>query len=390
MKDFNFYFPTQITMGAGRMKELGKICKIHGSKLFVVYDPFLKGSDTVENFRKDFEFNDLPYVEYCDVEPNPRNTSIDEGAAICVKEKCDIVVVVGGGSAMDTAKAIALVAVNGGNCWEYTERQNETVKRPKAKGLPLIVIPTTAGTGSEATCYSVINNPSLKRKCTIINPFLYPTVSIIDPEIMVSVPPELTALTAIDTFAHSFEAYISVKANPASEILSIKSIELFAESIRDVYKNGHDIEARSKMAMSCALGGMAILLVGVTLPHALGQPLGAYTDAPHGGALAACLPQVVEWTIPYCAEKIARISDILSPDAVSGLDVISKAAELPKILRLLYKDLNIDVSFSKYGLKEEEIENFVNFCYTAFKQDIDGHPKPVVRDDVVMLVKKCM
>lgn len=390
MKAFDLYFPTKVLMGEGRIKELGSICKQYGKKVFAVYDPFLEGSDLVKEFRKDFEENGLSYVEYYEVVPNPRNTSIDKGAQLCVKEQCDVVVVIGGGSAIDTAKAIALVAVHGGNCWEYTERQNEEVKRPTTPGLPLIVSPTTAGTGSEATCCSVINNPSLKRKCTIINPVLYPKVSIIDPVLMKTVPASMTALTGLDTFAHAFEAYISKNANQGSEMMSLTSIQLFAESIRDAVKDGSNMEARAKMAAACALGGAAICHSGVVLPHALGQPLSAFTDAPHGGTLAACIPQVIEWTIPYAQDKFAKVAEIMDPKGVEGMDEAQKAAYLPNIMHALYKDLGVDVSFGKYGLKEEDIESFVDLCYTAFKQDIDGHPRPVTRDDVVSLVKKCM
>jgi len=390
MQPFNFYFPTQVMMGPGRIKELGACCKRFSEKAFIVYDPFLKNGALVESIRKDLKASGVSYVEFYDVVPNPRNTTIDAGTEICVKEKCGVVVVVGGGSAIDTAKAIALTAVHGGKCWDYTERQNEEVKRPASKGLPVIVSPTTAGTGSEATCGAVINNLEQKRKCTIINPVLYPDISIIDPELMLTLPSEITALTGLDTFAHAFEAYISKNANPASELLSIASMQYFASSIRQAVNNGGDIEARSAMAMSCALGGLAIFHAGVVLPHALGQPLSAFTDAPHGGTLVACIPQVIEWTIPYAQEKFAKVAEILGPDAVSGMDEAGKAAALPGIMHRLYDDLHIDVSFSKYGLREEDIESMVDLCYTGFKQDIDGHPRPVTREDVVMLVKRCM
>ena len=122
----------------------------------------------------------------------------------------------------------------------------------------------------------------------------------------------------------------------------------------------------------------------------MGQPLSAFTDAPHGGTLVACIPQVSEWTIPYAQEKFAKVAEILGPDAVSGMDEAGKATALPGIMHRLYDDLHIDVSFSKYGLHEEDIESMVDLCYTGFKQDIDGHPRPVTREDVVMLVKRCM
>ena len=390
MKQFDFHFPTQVYLGVGRIKELGARCKEKGTKAFVVYDPFLKDSPLVENIREDLNKNGVSYLEYYDVVPNPRNTSVDEGVELCKKENCEMVIVVGGGSAIDTAKAIALVAVNGGNCWDYTERADEYVRRPQMKGLPLIAAPTTAGTGSEATCGAVINNPAKKRKATIIHRFLYPDVSIIDPELTVTLPAHITALTGLDTFAHAFEAYICKAANPVSDLLAESSIKYFAESIRDAVKDGTNLEARSGMAMSCALGGLAIFHAGVVLPHAIGQPLSALTDAPHGGTLAACIPQIIEWTVPYAQDRFAKVAEILDGERVKDMSEEKKAVELPKILHDLYQDIDVNVSFSGYGLTEDNIEELVDMSYTAFIQDINGHPKPVTREDVVQIVKNCM
>lgn len=390
MKNFNFSFPTQIKFGVGRRAEIAETAAQYGRKAFVVMDPFLKGSETAASLIADMKRHKLETVEYYDVVPNPRNTMIDAGAELCVREKCEVVVVVGGGSAIDTAKAIALVARHGGGCWDYTERQNETVKRPATPGLPVIVSPTTAGTGSEATCGAVINNPQVKRKCTIINHVIYPTVSVIDPELMVSVPPQITALTGIDTFAHAFEAYICANATEISDMMALRSIELFAGSIRQAVKDGRDLEARAKMAMACSLGGAAIFNAGVCLPHAIGQPLSAYTDAPHGGTLAACIPQVIAWSIPYAQDRFAKVASLLDPSEVADLSEAESAARLPDIMKRLYDDLGVDVSFSGYGLKDDDLEDFVDLCFTAFKQDIDIHPKPCSRADVLEVVRMCM
>ncbi len=389
MKEFGINFPVNVIVGAGKLKMLGEISKEYGKKAFLLYDPFLRDSDTIEAIKKDLQENGINFFEFFDVVPNPRNTTIDHGAELCKENECDFVIAIGGGSAIDSAKAIALVMTNGGTCWEYTERQNEDVTRPKNKALPIIVIPTTAGTGTEATPCSVINNPSLKKKCTIINPAIFPTVSIVDPEIMESVPPMLTALTGIDTFAHAFEAYISKNANVWSETVSLKSIELFAKSIRKAVKDGDDMEARAEMAFACTLGGWAIALAGVCMPHALGQPLSAFTDAPHGGTLAACIPQIIEWTLPYAEEKLAKVATIFDPSLI-GLDQKAQAEKLPEIMHELYEDLQIEVSFGGYGLKEEDIPAFIDLAYTAFKQDIDCHPKPATKEDVEMLVRKCL
>lgn len=390
MRSFDFYFPTKMRIGAGRKKELGKIAASYGDKVLLVIDPFLRGSAEHKAMTEDLRNCNVQVTEFSEIVPNPRNTSIDEGVKLCCKENCNLVVAVGGGSTIDTAKAIALTAAYGGNCWDYTERQGENVRRPVKQGLPLIAIPTTAGTGTEATLVSVINNPSEVRKCSIVNPAIYPQVAIIDPELMLTIPPELTALTGIDTFAHAFEAYICTDHNEFSDALALHSMELFSESIRRAVHDGKDVEARSQMAMACALAGAAFSNAGVCLPHALGQPLSAFTDAPHGGTLAACIPQVIEWTIPFAQDRFARVAEILGGKEVQRMNEAEKAAYLPVLLHQLYDDLNVHVSFSGYGLKKESLDAFVDLCFIAYKQDIDHHPRPVTRGDVRQLTLMCM
>lgn len=390
MSAFQFSLKTAIISGEGSLTKIGSICQQYGANAFLVYDPFLKGSDTIDRVTDLLGQQNIQVTEFYDVVPNPRNTTIDRGIEICRKKGCDVVLAIGGGSAIDTAKAIALVAVNGGTCWEYTERQNETVRRPDRPGLPLIAVPTTSGTGTETTNYAVINNPSEKRKCTIITPSVFPNVALIDPQLMTTIPPSITALTGIDTFAHALESYISKNATPVSEMFSLYAIELFAGNIREAVLNGENIEARDKMALACWLAGTAITNAGVTLPHALGQPLGALTDAPHGGTLAACLPQVIEWTLPDCEEKFAKVAEIFDSKGTFPLSTAEKAAQLPKLLRALYRHLSVDVSFGKYGLKESEIDEFVALCHKGFQQDMDAHPKTCTHEDLIALVHACM
>lgn len=390
MKTFNFYFPTEVHVGNGRRKELGKIVADYGKKALAVIDPFLKNSAICQEILDDLESNGVEWVTFFDIVPNPRKNTIDHGISICRQEECDVVVTVGGGSTIDTAKAIALAAVYGGSCWDYTERQGEEVKRPENPGLPLIAVPTTAGTGTETTQAAVINNPEQVRKCSIVNPSVYPKISIIDPVLMRTIPPELTALTGIDTFAHAFEAYICKGQNDFSDALALHAISLFSKSIRRAVKDGDDMEARQMMAMSCSLAGAAFSNAGVCLPHAMGQPLSAFTDAPHGGTLAACIPQIIEWTIPAAQDRLAKVAEVMDMDAVYGKSEEEKAKYLPVLMKELYEDLDVHVTFSGYGLKKEDADAFVDLCFVAFQQDIDNHPKEVTRQDVYDLLMKCM
>jgi alcohol dehydrogenase class IV len=391
MKPFDVFLPVHLVFGAGKIREIGEISKQYGKKAFAVFDPFLKDGSVVKNIRADLKKEGIDMVEFYDVSPNPRYTAMDEGVKICKANACDFVISVGGGSAIDSAKAIAIAVIHGGSCWDYTVRyfEMDKVRKPTTKGLPHIVVPTTAGTGTEATYASVVNNPNLKLKCAILNPIAYPDYGIVDPELMISVPREVTALTGMDAFAHAFETYISNGANPWSEALSLRSIELFVEHIRTAVNEPKNLDARMGMAVSSTLAGAAICQAGLAMPHAIGQPVSALKDAPHGGTLAACIPQIIEWTIPFAQEKFAKVAEIFDP-SISCLGEAEKARKLPESLHQLYKDLDIAPTFGKYGMKEEEIPTAVDLCFGGFQWDLGGHPKPISREDAAEMFRRCL
>jgi len=390
MISFNMYFPVEIMFGAGKIEQMPAICKKFGSKVFAVFDPFLKGSDLASQILKGLKKIGLGYYEFYDVVPNPRHTVIDQGAALCVKQKCDLVMAIGGGSAIDTGKAIALVSTHGGSCWDYTVRHGEKFLKPETPCLPIITAPTTAGTGTEATHISVINNAELKLKAAIINPIIYPKVSIVDPELMISVPKHIAALTGIDTFAHAFESFIANGANEWSRMLALKSMQLFSESFVASVNDSTNITAKSKMALSCTLAGYAFTQSGLCLPHAIGQPVSALTDGPHGGTLAACIPQVIEFTLPHAEADFAVVAQILDPRLNINLPASQKAQKLPDIIKSLYKQTGVTVTYKDYGLREVDIPTVVDLCFSNYLQDAKGHPRAVTKEDVFRIVKRCL
>ena len=372
-----------------KLKNLAKYAGNYGNKAFLAMDPFLKDSEIGESIIKNLKDSGKEVVEYYEIVSNPTTHMIDKGIDLAIQEKCDFVIGVGGGSAIDTAKAVALLVINGGKCWDYTERLGADIVRPEKPGLPLIAVATTSGTGSEATPYCVILNPDLKQKCAIINPKVFPTVSIVDPKLTVSKPPELTALTGIDAFSHAFESCINVNASPFSEMVALESIRLFAANIEEAVKDGTHLGAREGMALCSTFGGMAIAHAGTSVPHALGQPLSGLTNAPHGGSIAACISEVVKWTLPDCEEKFAKAAEIFEP-ALAELATSEKAAKLPEIVDELFERIGVDVSFKEYGLKEEEIEDFCEVVFNSFQIDLKGHPKAYTKEDLVEIVKNCM
>lgn len=389
MKAFQASLPVKLDFEVGAVRRMGDKVAPFGSHVFLMVDPFLEGSELVARITGSFAERGIKVIEFYDIVPNPRHTTIDRAVGLVRDAGCDVVVAVGGGSAIDSAKAVAFVAVHGGACWDYTERLGQPVTRPQSRGLPLLVVPTTSGTGTEATPFAVINNPELGLKCAIVNPFIYPDVALIDPQILVSKPPRLTALTAIDTFCHALEAFISIHATPWVEMVALESIRLFAANAQRCVEYGSDLEARANMAFASTLGGMAIASAGVTVSHALGQPLGAMTDAPHGGTVAASTPHVIRWTLPVAEDKFARVAAILDPSTLS-LPVDERARRLPDIVSTLFTTLGVTETFSSYGLKIEQIDAFAQTVWTSFNQDLACHPKPINNhQEVAEIIKMC-
>ena len=283
MGEYKIDLPVRIVIGPGKLAQIGPAAKELGTRVLLVIDPFLKEGGVLDEIVSALKQADLDPVVFSDIKPNPVCFDVDRGAALCREENCDAIVAVGGGSAIDTAKAIAILAVSGGESWSYIARTDREVSKPKG-ALPLIAIPTTAGTGAEVTLYSVISNPEVREKGCIHNPMIFPKLALIDPELMKSMPPRLTAHTGIDALAHSLESFINVHATPYSDLVARESIRLVARWLPEAVANGENMAARTKMAWAAALGGIAISHAGTTLPHALGQPVSGLVAPPMGAA----------------------------------------------------------------------------------------------------------
>ena len=390
MFEYTIDIPTRVLFGAGKAAQLGDEASKYGKKAFVLMDPFLEGTDTAKKLLNNLSEHGIDYIDRYDVTPNPRNTVVDKLSKECIDEKCDIVIGIGGGSCIDSAKMIGVVAANGEEAWLYTARDNEYVAQPNNPPLPIITLPTTSGTGTEVTCYAVLNNLELETKGVMINRAICPLVSIVDPELTMTVPPQVTALTGIDAFAHAFESYIDKKRTPFSQMIALEAIRLFAKSIRKAVKNGNDVQARSDMSLCSLLAGIAITHCPTVMPHAMGQPLSGLTDAPHGGSIACCICQIIEWTLPYGAEQFAVVAEIFDP-SIKDLSVEEKAAKLPVILKELWDDILTEpVTMSKYGLKESEIERLADNMLVYYTLDLHGHPRMATREDLIGIIKKCM
>ena len=317
---FVFTLPPQILFGAGKLAETGAAVVPYGKRALLVCDPFTVQNGVADRLTASLQTAGVAVHRYCGVVPNPTIESIEAGAEIAREQKCDVIVGLGGGSAMDTAKAIAVAAMHEGSIWPYAMGE----KAVTAKTLPIIAVTTTSGTGSHCTCFSVISNPQTHQKPGMGSPYILPRVAVIDPELMVSAPPALTFATGFDVFCHAVEAYTSKAANPMSDLFAEKALALSIEFLPRVCKNGNDLEARTAMALGDTYAGIAICHAAVSFGHVLAHVLGGhYQDLPHGDALRAIYREVLRVNAPSLPEKhrhIANLLDAGSSDLVAAFD----------------------------------------------------------------------
>jgi len=389
MRKFEVRFPVEVIFGNDEVRQIGKVAKRFGKKAFLAIDPFMEKSGVGEEIRDYLNREGLDSLVYDGIQPNPPCTKIDEAAALAKGEGCDVVIGVGGGSAIDTAKAIAVVVGSGGSSWDYVQRTDHEVAQPTEDTLPIIAVSTTAGTGSEATLYAVLTNPKIKEKSTIINPRVFPRVSIVDPKLTMSMPASLTALTGFDALSHAMESYINVNSNSYSELIALESIKLLFHNLPGAVANDENIEARSRVAWASTLAGMAISHAGTVLPHAMGQPISGLYDAPHGATIAACFARIMEYSFISNLEKFARMAEAMD-ESVRSLPLRQKAEKSIELLDQFSKDIDVDVSFGDYGVQRQDVPQVVEIVLKGFKQDVDAHPRKVSKQEIEKLYYECI
>jgi alcohol dehydrogenase class IV len=320
MSPFEFAPCPRIIFGAGRFAESGTAARQLGQRALVVSDPFCAGNGLTARLRAALTSAGVDSVLFDRVVPNPTTTSVDEAADLARAAQCDCVVGLGGGSSLDTAKGAAVAATHPGGVWDYAIGTKAIDGTP----LPVLAIPTTSGTGSHATCYAVITNPATSQKPGMGSPRILPRTAIVDPELMLTMPAGLTAITGFDAFTHAVEAYTSKAACPLSDLFAERSIELTARHLRSAVRDGRDLEARAGMALADTCAGIAICHAVVSLGHVIAHVIGGhYHDIAHGDALATIYREVLRLNARGEPEKHSRIARTLVPgcdDVVEAFD----------------------------------------------------------------------
>lgn len=387
MEPFACYLP-KIEFGEGGLSKIGRLAAGYGRKAMLTIDPFLDRKGLTQEIVKLLGKEGLSAVVNTDITPNPDCFRADNAGRIAREERCDLVVAVGGGSALDYGKAVAVVAKNEGQAWQFTDRKDHTVLRPD-KVLPVIAVPTTAGTGSEATPFSVLNNPRVHEKSTIVSDKIMPACSIVDPALTYSMPAELTALTGIDVLAHAIESFISVRSNPYGKLTALEAMRIVGRWLPEAVANGDNVEARRNMAWASALGGSAISYIGVALPHTMGQPVGGLKGAPHGAAVAACLVKVMEASFTADFDKFAAVAEALD-GSVASLPLYARAEQSAALVERLFRYINVKVRYRDFGVTEADIDKLVYTATTSYYGDLMCHPKRMDEASLKALYRECL
>lgn len=347
IKPFIFKTAGKIVFGTKSLRKLSEELKAFPKgKVLIVTDENLAKSDIVEDVIKEVERSGREYLVYGEVSPEPRIELVDKASELA--KECALVIGVGGGSSMDVAKGVSVVAVHGGKGRDYIG-----VNRVPGKGLPIVAIPTTAGTGSEVTPTAVFIFDE-RKKGGINSPYIIPDLALLDPELTVSLPPSLTASTGMDALTHALESYVAKASTPMSELFSLEALRLISQNIRLAYADPDNIEAREGMMFGSLLAGIALAHAGVGACHSMSYPLSSFYGIGHGLANAVLIPHVSLYNVIAIPQKYAFVASLLGED-VEKLPVREAAfAVYDALLKLLY-DLNIPTNLISLGVAEEDL-----------------------------------
>lgn len=331
-----FIMPAHVVLGSGAVDQVGAQCQKRGWKnALIVSDKIMQSLGLVDQVQRLLADSGIGSAVFAGVNTEPVVEYVQEGLQIYRDAGCDFVVAVGGGSPIDTAKAVAVLATNPGSIEEY-----KGIGKIAQPGVPLVAIPTTAGTGSEATVYTVITDQKTDVKMLIGSPYLMPTIAIVDPLLTVSSPQGVTAATGVDALVHAIEAYVSVKRQPMTDIFCLSAIELISQNIRQAWSNGNNIEAREKMMLGAMQAGIAFSNSSVALVHGMSRPIGAYFHIAHGVSNAALLAVVTEFSLVGDPQRYADVAAAMG-EPVDGLSLMEAADRSVTAIRRLVRDIRI-------------------------------------------------
>ena len=371
--------------GAGARKELPEVLNRMGlKKALVCTDKGLLKVGTAQKVTEVLDEAGFPYEIYSEIKPNPTVTNVKQGVAAFAEAKADCIIAIGGGSSMDTAKGIGIVTNNP----EFSDIVSlEGVAPTKKKSVPIIALPTTAGTGAEVTINYVIIDEERQAKMVCVDPNDIPAVAIVDPELIYSLPKSLTAATGMDALTHAIEGYITKGAWVMSDMYELQAIKMIAENLPLAVEEPTNPVGREGMALAQYIAAQAFSNVGLGLVHGMAHPMGSLHDIPHGVANALLLPTIMEFNMPKCIEKYGVIAKTMGVDT-TGMTPEQAAQAAVDAVKALSVRVGIPQTLTELGIKEEDIpalaaQAIADVC-------TPGNPRDVTEEEIKELYKKVL
>lgn len=377
---FNYFCKSNITFGCGSVAKLPELIKKHDlHKIMVLYDKGVKAAGIAERVLEQVKKTGVEYIIFDDVIPNPTNQVVEMAYGIARKNETDGFVAVGGGSSIDTAKAISLLMTNSGKIEDYAG-----IGKVKNECLPLIAIPTTAGTSSEITNVSALIDTEKVIKYVVIDNKLVATDVIADPDFTVTAPPGVTAATGMDAITHAVESYISREATPLTEYHSLAGLQILYRNIVEAVENGANRDAREQMMLGCIITGFGFSNANLGLVHGIAHTLSAHFGLAHGMANAAVLPYVMEYNAESCPEKMAEMARTIGLPVTGNAD--ADKYFLAEELKHLIRRLKIK-TLSEQGISRDDFEMLTE---DVLKEPVLGfNPRQnITKSDVITILEK--
>ena len=371
----------RIIFGPGSLQDIGnEIKRLGGRRVLVVTDPGIKAAGLVDKLVAALESVELPYHVFAEVEPDPRVEVVDESLAAARDFAPNLVVGFGGGSALDISKVTAIMLTNAGPIDDYFGM--ELVPKP---GLPLVLVPTTAGTGSEMTSICVLSDTKNDVKKGIVSEHMFASAALLDPELTLGLPQHVTAMTGMDAFVHAMESYTGVRASFLTDTLNLQAIRMIAAFLRRAYANGSDIEARTQMLQASCVAGMAFSNTQNGLDHAIALAIGGRFHLPHGLLTAFICPWVMEFNLMACPDKFIKIAEAFGEDT-TGMNKMAAAGLAVKAVKSMLDDFGISYRLSSYNVPQEAIPELAKATIGAARL-ISNNPRSVSEKDVISLLE---
>lgn len=382
MKDFSFSIPQDIIVGKGSLKKLPDVAKrIGGKHGFIISGPHLNKMGIVAMCADLLERAGIQSDAFTETEGNPSVETVDKATTAFKESGADFIIALGGGSPMDVAKAVGVVAKYGGSITEY-----EGGGKVPGDIVPLIAIPTTAGTGSEVTAFSVITDHSRNYKLTVFSYKLIPAYAILDPELLTTAPVSVAAACGIDAMVHALEAYVSKDASPFSDAMAEKALELIGANIRRYVADRTDLEAAEGMLTGSLFAGIAFSWARLGDVHAMSHPVSAFFNVPHGVANAILLPTIVEYNALSDNGKYLKIYNYISK--IPSYEDEFEPFMLVELLEELNEQLGIPASLAEVGVTEDKFDAMAD---DAMKSgNILVNPRSTTKQDVLALYHKAL